>query len=80
LNFFNCSRVVFHSNQWSSKTRAQAIDRVYRLGQKQKCFVYDLISVKPIQDGDATTIEDKLLRVCAKKEDIRAVLLGEKIA
>jgi hypothetical protein len=33
--------------------------------------------VKPIQDVDATTIEDKLLRVCAKKEDVRAVLLGE---
>jgi SNF2 family DNA or RNA helicase len=78
LNFFNCSRVVFNSNQWSSKTRTQAIDRVYRIGQVRKCFIYDLVSVKPIQDVDATTIEDKLLRVCAKKEDIRAVLLGEK--
>jgi len=60
LNLQHCRNIVFYSNDWNWGTRAQAEDRVHRLGQMDNVRIYDLYAYG--------TLDMKIMRCLDKKE------------
>jgi len=61
---------IFYSRNWSYLDYDQARSRIHRHGQKQKVTYYHLIAVN--------TIDEKIQKGLAKKEDMQAILLRDK--
>lgn len=61
---------IFYSRNWSLLNYDQARSRVHRHGQKKKVTYYHLIAVD--------TIDEKIQKGLAKKEDMQAKLLRDK--
>ena len=53
---------------WNAAAQSQATDRAYRIGQKRPVFVYNLIV--------AGSVEERMLRLQQKKQQLAATLLG----
>lgn len=62
LNLQYCKNVVFYSNDWDWATRAQAEDRVHRLGQMSDVTLYDICA--------EYTLDRKILQCLHKKESL----------
>lgn len=60
LNLQFCHRVIFYSHDWNWGTRAQAEDRVHRLGQEHDVEITDLKA--------RSTIDEQILRCLRKKQ------------
>lgn len=60
LNLQFCHREVFYNNDWDWGTRAQAEDRLHRVGQRQDVDIYDIYAYG--------TLDLTILRCLAKKE------------
>lgn len=50
LNLQFCRNVIFYNNDFDYATRAQAEDRVYRIGQKEEVRIYDICGNDTIDD------------------------------
>lgn len=62
LNLQFCSNIVFYSNDWNWGTRAQAEDRVHRIGQDQIVEITDIVADR--------TIDESILKCLKKKENL----------
>lgn len=60
LNLQFCHNIIFYSNDFDLGTRAQAEDRVHRIGQKHKVNIYDIIALDTI---------DKMIYDCIIKKE-----------
>ncbi len=62
LNLQFCHKVIFYSNDWDFATRAQAEDRVYRLGQEYEVEIYDIVA--------SDTLDKKIMSCLSRKESL----------
>jgi len=62
INFQNCSYIVWYSLSYSQEQYSQANDRIYRIGQVNKCTYFLLLAKK--------TIDEVIYRVLDKKADL----------
>ncbi|XP_055986112.1 DNA excision repair protein ERCC-6-like [Sorex fumeus] len=70
LTLTAASRVVIFDPSWNPATDAQAVDRVYRIGQKENVVVYRLIT--------CGTVEEKIYRRQIFKDSIVRQTTGDK--
>lgn len=62
LNLQFCSYVIFYSNDFDFGTRAQAEDRVHRIGQNNNVHIIDICA--------SYTLDEKILRCLRGKENL----------
>jgi len=67
LTFTNCSYIVWYSLSYSQEQYSQANDRIYRIGQKNKC-TYFLLMAKD-------SIDEVIHKVLDKKADLMEACL-----
>ncbi|XP_026955424.1 DNA excision repair protein ERCC-6-like [Sagmatias obliquidens] len=70
LTLTAASRVVIFDPSWNPATDAQAVDRVYRIGQKENVVVYRLIT--------CGTVEEKIYRRQVFKDSLIRQTTGDK--
>ncbi|KAM9577862.1 DNA excision repair protein ERCC-6-like [Trichechus inunguis] len=70
LTLTAATRVVIFDPSWNPATDAQAVDRVYRIGQKENVVVYRLIT--------CGTVEEKIYRRQIFKDSLRRQTTGDK--
>ena len=70
LNLQFCHNIIFYSNDFDYATRAQAEDRVHRLGQTHTVHVYDICGSDTIDEFIATNLMNKEDMVAALKRQI----------
>ncbi len=68
LNLTSADTVVHYDPWWNAAAQSQATDRAYRIGQTRPVFVYNLIV--------AGSVEERMLRLQQKKQQLAATLLG----
>jgi superfamily II DNA or RNA helicase len=69
LNLTTASYVFLMDPWWNPAIESQAIDRAYRMGQKQKVMAYRLIA--------QGTIEEKIMKLQDRKRDLAQSLISE---
>jgi len=62
LNLTGADYVIHYDPWWNPAVEDQATDRVYRIGQTKKVFVYRLVT--------KGTVEEKMIRLQEKKRDL----------
>ncbi|RUM41122.1 MAG: hypothetical protein DSY34_04315, partial [Desulfurobacterium sp.] len=65
LNLTEADTVILYEPWWNPAVESQATDRVYRIGQEKKVFVYKLIV--------ENSVEEKILELQKKKKDLQAL-------
>ena len=60
--------MIHYDPWWNAAAQSQATDRAYRIGQTRPVFVYNLIV--------AGSVEERMLRLQQKKQQLAATLLG----
>jgi superfamily II DNA or RNA helicase len=68
LNLISADTVIHYDPWWNAAAQSQATDRAYRIGQTKPVFVYNLIV--------AGSVEERMLRLQQKKQQLAATLLG----
>jgi superfamily II DNA or RNA helicase len=68
LNLTSADTVIHYDPWWNAAAQSQATDRAYRIGQTKPVFVYNLIV--------AGSVEERMLRLQQKKQQLAAALLG----
>jgi superfamily II DNA or RNA helicase len=68
LNLTSADTVIHYDPWWNAAAQSQATDRAYRIGQTRPVFVYNLIV--------AGSVEERMLRLQQKKQQLAATLLG----
>lgn len=82
LNITCANVVIFMDRWWNAVSEIQARSRVYRLGQKKEVVVHHLIAQKnPLfsknrDDDDLGTVEDKILEMCQRKDEMSKQVFG----
>ena len=66
------SYMIYYSNSWSLSDRIQSSDRIHRIGQKNKCVYYDLIS--------KGTVDSRIHKILNSKEQIADKLSGKDLS
>jgi SNF2 family DNA or RNA helicase len=59
LNLSNASIVIHFDRWWNPAVEDQATDRAYRIGQKNKVFVYKMVSEGTIEERISKMLEEK---------------------
>ena len=62
LNLQFCSYIIFYSNDFDYGTRAQAEDRVHRIGQNKNVHIIDICS--------SYTLDERIIKCLNKKESL----------
>ena len=62
LNLQFCSYIIFYSNDYDFGTRAQAEDRVHRIGQNKNVHIIDICA--------ANTLDESIIKCLQKKENL----------
>uniref|UniRef100_K7FAS0 DNA excision repair protein ERCC-6-like n=1 Tax=Pelodiscus sinensis TaxID=13735 RepID=K7FAS0_PELSI len=70
INLTAASRVVIFDPSWNPATDAQAVDRAYRIGQKENVVIYRLIT--------CGTVEEKIYRRQVFKDSLIRQTTGDK--
>ena len=65
-----CRNVIFYSNDFDFATRAQAEDRVHRIGQTREVHIYDIVAENGIDQMIVDNLDSKESMVAAFKEQI----------
>lgn len=68
LNLTVCSVAVFMCNWWKADIRAQAIDRIHRIGQTKDCTIIDLTTERTIENK---ILDDLLSKIDTENEIIQ---------
>lgn len=69
LNLMEANNVILCENWWCPSVMEQAKHRAYRIGQKRKVNIYNIIT--------KDTIEEKIKKICEKKEMIGKCFLND---
>lgn len=70
LNLVAANQIILSDSWWAPAIEDQAVDRVYRLGQKSDCRV-----LRFVVEG---TIEDEVLEIQGRKRKLAGMAFGEK--
>lgn len=62
LNLQFCNYLIFYNNDWSYATRAQAEDRVHRIGQENNVHIIDICA--------ENTLDERILSCLSRKESM----------
>ena len=65
LNLTEADTVILYEPWWNPAVENQATDRVHRIGQEKKVFVYKFIV--------ENSVEEKILELQKKKKDLQAL-------
>ena len=68
LNLVSADTVILYEPWWNPAVENQAMDRVHRIGQTKKVFVYKLIV--------ENTVEEKMLELQEKKKALQSLYEG----
>jgi SNF2 family DNA or RNA helicase len=68
LNLTVCSVSIFMCNWWKADIRAQAIDRIHRIGQTKDCTIIDLITERTIE---SKILDDLITKIDTENEIIQ---------
>jgi SNF2 family DNA or RNA helicase len=68
LNLTSADYVFIFDPWWNNAAQSQAIDRVYRIGQKNKVFSYKMITNQ--------TIEEKILKLQEQKQNLTDMVIS----
>jgi SNF2 family DNA or RNA helicase len=69
LNLMEANNVILCENWWCPSVMEQARHRAYRIGQKKKVYFYNIVT--------KNTIEDKIKKICDKKEEISKSFMND---
>jgi SNF2 family DNA or RNA helicase len=69
LNLMEANNVILCENWWCPSVMEQAKHRAYRIGQKRKVYIYNIIT--------KNTIEEKIKKICDKKEDLSKSFMND---
>jgi|694.fasta_scaffold40028_2 SNF2 family DNA or RNA helicase len=69
LNLMEANNVILCENWWCPSVMEQAKHRAYRIGQKRKVFIYNIIT--------KNTIEEKIKKICDKKEELEKSFMND---
>jgi len=69
LNLQFCSYIIFYSNDFDYGTRAQAEDRIHRIGQNQNVHIIDICA--------NNKIDERILKSLANKENLAEAIKAE---
>ena len=69
LNLVSADTVIHYDPWWNPAAQAQATDRAHRIGQTRPVLVYDLYA--------QGSVEERVLRLQAKKRWLSAAVLGD---
>eukprot|EP00039_Didymoeca_costata_P006492 m.90727 g.90727 ORF g.90727 m.90727 type:complete len:893 (-) comp13278_c0_seq5:46-2724(-) len=72
LNLIGGNRLVLFDPDWNPATDKQAAARVWRDGQKKRCYVYRFLT--------AGTIEEKVFQRQLSKEGLQSIVVDDKMA
>ena len=72
LNLIGANRLVLFDPDWNPATDKQAAARVWRDGQKKRCYVYRFFT--------AGTIEEKVYQRQMSKEGLQSIVCDDKMA
>ncbi|KAJ1939148.1 hypothetical protein FBU59_004218 [Linderina macrospora] len=70
LNLIAANHVIIESLWWNPAVDAQAVDRVYRIGQKKNVHVHRLVA--------SDTIDEAMYIIQGRKADMIEVVLGKR--
>jgi non-specific serine/threonine protein kinase len=70
INLTAANYVILYDPWWNPAVEQQAMDRVHRLGQQKKVFVYKLIT--------KGTVEEKIMRLKARKKDLLSSVIDQE--
>lgn len=73
LTLTEASHAVFYENGFKYAERAQAEDRIHRIGQGQPCTYVDMVARRSIDDRIQTALSNKADVVAAFREQVQAV-------
>ena len=68
LNLVSADTVIHYDPWWNPAAEDQASDRAHRIGQTKSVFVYKLIA--------ADTVEDRIVELQQRKQDLARIALG----
>ncbi len=71
LTLTRADTVMHYDPWWNPAVERQATDRTHRLGQQHQVTVYKLVCAK--------SIEERVLEMASKKDDLAAALLGSDV-
>jgi len=71
LNLIGANRLVLFDPDWNPATDKQAAARVWRDGQKKRCFVYRFLT--------SGTIEEKVFQRQMSKEGLQSIVVDDKM-
>lgn len=69
LNLMESNHVILCENWWCPSVMEQAKHRAYRIGQKKKVFIYNIIT--------KNTIEEQIKKICDKKNYIGKTFMND---
>lgn len=70
INLTAANYVILYDPWWNPAVEQQAMDRVHRLGQQKKVFVYKLIT--------KGTVEEKIMQLKARKKDLLSTIVDQE--
>lgn len=59
INLTSANHAIFYNRWWNPSNNSQARDRIIRIGQKKKVFIYDLSTSKTIEENVSTILDSK---------------------
>ena len=68
VNLVEANAIICTDAWWAPSVRRQAIARAWRIGQCRKVSVYDIVCER--------SIEDRIMEVCQKKDELAETYLG----
>lgn len=71
LNLIGANRLILFDPDWNPATDKQAAARVWRDGQKRRCYVYRFLT--------AGTIEEKVFQRQLSKEGLQSIVVDDKM-
>lgn len=71
LNLQFCSNVIFYNNDWDLATKAQAEDRVHRIGQVNNVNITDIIASNTLEERVMKNLDGKSNLLDAIKRSIK---------
>lgn len=83
LNLQFCSYMVYYSNDFDWRTRAQSEDRIHRIGQRNNVHIIDICAVNKIDERILSSLwrkerlSDSFKKAVASKNDMSKWLDGE---
>ena len=78
LNLQHCHRMIFYSTDFDYATKAQAEDRIHRLGQEHECYITTLVASGTVDEFISGNLEHKDGLLSGMKSYIKSLKKSKK--